>query len=553
MFMVVLVVRNGDAGTLGSPVKGPRSSGIKVRPLRPPRAARMRARWLHVRLTARAHAAGRCRDRRTAATHPRMNPRSQFLSLAAALSAAVTAQSPLTVGNLVVVSVATGSNTAAVSLDEYTPAGALVQSIALPTAPSGTNRQLTLRGNASSEGFLGVSTDGRYLLLAGYDAPVGTPGTTIEASTAVAIPRVVARVDLAGTVDTSTALVDAYDGSASTQGNVRAVASVDGQSFWLSGTGITATAGIRYVAATGATSSLLLNAGAPTNCRVVGIFDGQLYTSSASGAFLGVGTVGTGLPTLPGQQLTLLPGFPVSGGTAAASTYDFFWADPSTVYVADDNAPASTVGGISKWTLSGGTWSRAYRLTMQPTPTSNWGARALTGFVRDGVATLWATMNTGSGSGTALCTVTDTGPASVVTQLVASPAGTAFRGVCHLARPGTVVRVPASCGGAAQAGVYGNAEIGTDVRTTITGATAVPLVIYGVTQLGVQLDPVCGCILGPSLDVVVATATSTLRIPDDPMVIGITIYTQGVDLFASGSCSQPFAHTLTDWFAFTAQ
>ena len=475
------------------------------------------------------------------------------LAVAAALVAPLAAQNPFTIGNVVVVTVTAASTTSAISLDEYTPAGTFVQSVPLPTAPSGNNRQITIRGNATSEGYLNVSANGLYLTMAGYDAPTGTPNASIEASTAATINRIVARIDLNGAIDTSTALADAYDGSTTFQGNVRAAVSVDGQSFWMSGTGAGQSGGVRHVAGLGAATSTFLNQGAPTNCRVAGLYDGQLYTTSASTVYLGVCTVGTGLPTTPGQAVTLLTGFPTTGGTAAASSYDFFWADANTVYVADDNAPASTVGGISKWTWNGSLWSRAYRLTVNPTPTSNWGARGLTGFTRDGVTTLWATMNTGSGTGTVLCSITDTGPASVVNQLLASPAGTAFRGVRYLAKPTTALRFAASCGGTADIKLAGNGEIGTDVRTTVTAPSSLPLVIYGVTPLGLPIDAGCACLLGPSLDVVAVGNTFTLSIPNNPALFGTTLYTQGADLGALGGCSSPFPVTLTDYLSITLQ
>ena len=99
----------------------------------------------------------------------------------------------------------------AVFLDEYTPAGALVQSIAMPTAVVGSNRILTGSGTATSEGLLTLSTDGQYLVLAGYDAVVGTAGVANTAS--AAFNRVIGRVDGAATIDTTTALTDAYSGN----------------------------------------------------------------------------------------------------------------------------------------------------------------------------------------------------------------------------------------------------------------------------------------------------------------------------------------------------
>jgi hypothetical protein len=93
--------------------------------------------------------------------------------LACLIVATATTQSPLTFGNLVVVRVGTGSGaltsaSTATFLDEYTPAGVLVQTIAMPTVGSGLNQPFTNSGTATSEGFLSISTNGFYLLLGGY-------------------------------------------------------------------------------------------------------------------------------------------------------------------------------------------------------------------------------------------------------------------------------------------------------------------------------------------------------------------------------------------------
>lgn len=84
-----------------------------------------------------------------------------------------------TPGNLVIYRVGDGGATlisaaAPVFLDEYTPDGAWVQSIPMPTAVSGSNRRLVSSGSATSEGYLTLSTDTNYLVLTGYDADVGT-------------------------------------------------------------------------------------------------------------------------------------------------------------------------------------------------------------------------------------------------------------------------------------------------------------------------------------------------------------------------------------------
>ncbi|HEX5050758.1 MAG TPA: hypothetical protein VFZ65_03200 [Planctomycetota bacterium] len=488
-----------------------------------------------------------------------MKSRSFILSIACsvAIAPAMLAQAPFAFGNIVVLRVGDGSAAlstaaAAMFLDEYTPAGALVQTIALPTSTSGSNHAITVRGIATSEAYLGVSTNGVYLLACGYDAAVGTPDIGTAGELPTTTNRVIARVDLVGTVDTSTALTDAYTGSnngvsVTSQGNPRAVASDDGQRFWIAGTGSTSDSGVRFVPFPGATTSIGLNAGAPTNCRVAGIHDGQLYTTSASTVYLGLNQVGLGLPTTGGQPISLLPGFPTAGGTAAGSAYDFFFAGPDTVYVADDNSIGSSVGGIQKWTFNGTTWVRQYRLQLA----TDTGCRGLTGFVQNGVVTLWGTVNTSStgGAQTQLVTVTDTGPGSVVTSLATSPSNTAFRGLRYIAKPSTLQRFANSCG-SADIEVNGNCEIGTDVRTTILNPVGFPFVGYGSTSLNL---PFCGCTVAHDFTLLVGGPTHTLSLPFDPAVTGFVIYIQGLDFLAPGACSPGLPFALTDSFAFTVQ
>jgi hypothetical protein len=131
---------------------------------------------------------------------------------------------------------------APVFIERHLLSGALVDSpIPLPVAASGPNQPLTLSGTASSEGALWRSIDGHYLSLAGYAAAPGTMGVANTASATT--NRVVARIDAAGTVDTSTRLNTGFSGS-----NVRGAASVDWTAFWVSGTaGSGSPAGIFYV------------------------------------------------------------------------------------------------------------------------------------------------------------------------------------------------------------------------------------------------------------------------------------------------------------------
>ncbi len=284
------------------------------------------------------------------------------LSLLAVVGAASAA--PFTPGNLVTARVGavngpTLTNAAnAVILDEYDLTGTLVQSITLPTALAGANQPFALSGTATSEGQLNLSADGSYLVLGGYGSTPGTTGVVAAAGLA----RVIARIDMNGNIDTSTAVTDAY-----TANNLRGVASADGSAFWTSGTATGTSGGVRYIASLGATTSTAVTApGLPTNARHINIFNGQLYVSASSGNFLGLASVGIGLPTTSGTVVTALSGFPLPPVVGVSpSAYDFvvindadFGQGPTTVaYVADDRTTAA--GGVQKWVLSTGTWTLA--------------------------------------------------------------------------------------------------------------------------------------------------------------------------------------------------
>src|SRR5262249_42112858 len=108
-----------------------------------------------------------------------------------------------TTGDLVIYRVGTGAAGltnagTAVFLDEYTPTGTLVQSLALPTTASGTSHRLVASGTATSEGLLTLSADTHFLALTGYDAALGT--ASIAGTSSSAVPRTVGRVAADGTI-----------------------------------------------------------------------------------------------------------------------------------------------------------------------------------------------------------------------------------------------------------------------------------------------------------------------------------------------------------------
>lgn len=356
--------------------------------------------------------------------------RSLFLLNVALSSGSTLAQAqtvkPFTAGNYVVVRIGNGSapltNAAtATYLVEYSPTGTVVQEVPLPTTTVGSNYALNESGTATSDANLTRSADGRFLILTGYNSPIGTASV---ANTAVATTnRVIGRIAADGTINTSTRINDAFDSN-----NIRAAASLDGSSFYAVG----ANSGVRYLPLGNSGATVALSTGTPVNLRTINFFGGNLYVGASNSGSFGVMQVGTGTPTATGQALALLPGFPSSG----LSSFSFFCTDQSSavpgidvIYVADDRVPTSgTVpngGGIQKWSLVGGTWTQNGTIA-----SATAAVRGLTGKVTGSTVTLIASGVDG------LYTVDDTAgynaaptTAALPAAFVTAPTNTVFRGV----------------------------------------------------------------------------------------------------------------------------
>ncbi|MFN7287071.1 MAG: hypothetical protein ACK5TY_02495, partial [Verrucomicrobiota bacterium] len=360
---------------------------------------------------------------------------------------------PFTSGNIVVyrggtgaaagspgsLATATGTSVGApVFLDEYSPAGTLVQSLALPVVTAGTQKALVVSGTSTSEGLLTRSRNGRWLAVPGYAAEPGTAGLSGTAGSAV--PRVLGRIDSSGAIDTSFALPDFATGN-----NPRCVYTTDGDDFWMCG----GAGGVRF-ARYGTTSSVQLST-TLANVRALTVSAGQLYASTGSGSAIRIGTVGTGTPTAAGNTITNLPGYPTVGGPFQFVLADLSAAEPGddTLYVADDTNTAGT-GGIRKFSRVAGAWT-AQGIAGAAADTY----RGLAGW-KDGSAMQFYAVRKGGSSGTGggeLVSLRDeSGYANPLTAapalLAAASANTVFRGIAPapVAAPDLAVTVsgPAS-------------------------------------------------------------------------------------------------------------
>lgn len=395
-----------------------------------------------------------------------------------------------------------GDNQAApLTLFQFTPNGTAsatyVNSLVLPQTGSGANLPLSGEYGSSSEGMLQPSGTGQYLTIVGYginaatfdanpvlygaapsDALAQSGSLTGQSYTPVA--RVLTLIDPYGDANSSTALYNIFNTN-----NPRSIYTANGTTAYVSGqgSGSDATGGV-FLTPIGAPNS------APTaitgldtssntiaqDTRDVQIYNSTLYISvdskEGSGAARDfIGTLGSppasGLYNSGGGP-TMITGFGNSGGTGkqtitAATTNginssgqqinlspeSYFFANSTTLYVADSGSPKNNSatnslgdGGLQKWVLVGSTWTLEYtlaaglNLVANSNTSGTTGLIGLTGTVVGSNVELYATNYTIADlDPTFLYGITDvlaatTKPAGEsFTQLAAAPSDSNFKGV----------------------------------------------------------------------------------------------------------------------------
>ena len=324
-------------------------------------------------------------------------------------------------------------NATAISVREYGTTGTLVTTVS--SAFTSTNL-LTETGTGTSNGYLGV-----------WDGIVAVPGSNSALATASVASLNTKAVNLLGfdrSVSTRVTFpiggptgtpVSPYSGN-----NFRSVVPTSSSTFYTAGTstGSPVTGGVWYYNGSSFVQISALTGTALTNTRVVGLFGGQLYVSAASGTFLGISAVGSGVPTTSGQATTLV----VNMGTGA-SPYGFAFADTNKdgtndrVYIADDRT--TTAGGLYRYDLVAGTWTlrwnRLFGTSNTLTTTAGTGVvggRGLSMTYDAGSATI--IVSTADGTGNRLVKIVDgSADGSTVpttyTTLATAAANTIIRGV----------------------------------------------------------------------------------------------------------------------------
>ncbi|HYW46756.1 MAG TPA: Ig domain-containing protein [Bryobacteraceae bacterium] len=345
--------------------------------------------------------------------------------------------------------------TSPIFLDQITPTGTLVNTLAVPGSLASTSF------SSKSEVALNLSLDAKYVTFMAYQTPPNTVDVSNSNTPGAVDPtnpvgtsyyRSVVQVDAKGAFQlTNTNSYSGNNGRAAVLAN--GVYYMAGNSNNGSGTpaNIIATAGVQ-LALPGqdpATPAVQIGnfsitqyndpatgkpyaadkAGKDNNFRGLTIFNNTLYTTKGSGSngintVYQVGDAGS-LPApanAAATPITILPGLPttLAKNADAANPFGIWFANATTLYVADEgdgttaNAATSTNAGLQKWILVNSTWQRAYVLqnglnlgqqySIANYPTSldpaTDGIRNITGRANgDGTVTVWGVTSTISANG----------------------------------------------------------------------------------------------------------------------------------------------------------
>jgi hypothetical protein len=454
--------------------------------------------------------------RKPVVVHSALVAAAAFVSLGHVESALAQSALSFTPGDLVVSVEGNGSNTgsyldnqaAPLTLYEYslggTTSASQVGSLMLPqTSTPGGNYAVSGEYGSSSEGTLQLSGNGQYLAIMGYATNAASynaafdPNGSAAGGTALAqspnpvgggagsVLRDIALISADGTVNSTTALSGVFNAN-----NPRSVFTQDGTSFYISGQGNKdATGGVFYVSQLGATTATAITGNDTKkynqDTRDVQIVNGKLTVSvdTTEVSAFNIDRIGTltapggGLPTTTlNQQPTALPGIngavalsngngnSINGSTGSAylSPEGFFYANSTTLYVADSGEPKNGSsqgsaggpnpgdGGLQKWSLVGNTWQLDYTLSANLNLVANdndqtssvghgvSGLEGLTGRVVNGQVQLFATSYVLSDTDqTYLYGITDTLADTTASQaagesfttLAQAPADSEFKGV----------------------------------------------------------------------------------------------------------------------------
>lgn len=325
------------------------------------------------------------------------------IGLAVASTAPAFAQTAFTPGDLVVSTYGVAGNIidgqpTAISLEEFTTNGTYIMTDTLPTTDNGTNFGIVGEYGSSSEANLQLSGDGHSLLIGGYQADAAFAGTgspgglgysnengdALAQSTDTAVPRLEAVIGANGVANITTQYNDIFN-----ENNPRSVWSANGTVLYVSGQGAsTNDQGIFTVnegsnTVTGSPAPVPITSNNAISTRIVTDYNGNLYYSvDQKNAQTGIYEY-SGIPT--NSTASPVQIIPASIGSVNLSPDGFYFANSTTLYIADTGLPKNKGigdGGIQKWSYNGTAWNLDYTLT--PTNFVANGYNDKTGSLNDG-------------------------------------------------------------------------------------------------------------------------------------------------------------------------
>jgi hypothetical protein len=332
-----------------------------------------------------------------------------------------------------------------VYLNEFTPTGGLVTTLALPTEASQgptyenskhetvheAEKPLLDEGSAVSDGELTLSANAECLLTVGYDAPLGVE--KVDETRDTTTPRTVAVINKNEEINTTTALTDFAN-----ENNARSATSNECTKIWVGGAGSKTTGGVveAEVKKEGTSTGTQLDEN-DTNVRQVEVVDGQLYASAdpEKAPKIAIGKMGSGLPSTKGQTITGLPFEPPEKTPEEPYGYSLLTlglgSTPDTLYVADNKRSE-----VVKYGLSGGKWVEHGAVEIPA---------ELTGVTANdvgGAVTIYATSSGASGKKGTLYRISDVSGVNgtlsgIPVEIATAPTNEAFRGVAFA--PGTTI------------------------------------------------------------------------------------------------------------------
>lgn len=377
-----------------------------------------------------------------------------------------TAQNAFTSGNLIVFQTSGTASKAssAATLKEFTPSGVAAMSVSLPV--SGPTPFQTAGIYGGSEGFLSTSSDGKYLVVAGY--ATAATFSDITGTTAASVTRAIGQVYPSGFYlqrYTSNTFYSAND----IRGGVS-----DGSNFWASGASANNIDGINFFGP-GTQAALGTHSSSPAKAYGLRIFNGQIYYSTQKAG-----------PVNTSSQMGIfsLGGLPTSGtpiisqviNTGATATPEDFSFNPAgdICYIAI-NLNNST-GGIQKWTKSGSIWSLAYTLG---TGVSNIGAYGIVVDYSGTNSIIYAT--TFESTGNRIIKIIDAGSGSAATTIVPATANVFYKGITFapVASGTPVVNISVDKDTASEAGMT-IVTVTANASAPVSGSQSVTLGVAGI-------------------------------------------------------------------------